>query len=676
MAESHDSDTLSGGIVSDGVDNSKAIVPYGQWKSSISVAELFSHASAPMYPFYHSDRLYWLESLADDGGRAALMSTVEGRKTCLLSAPFNIRSQVHEYGGNCFVKVGNGIVFNNFRDGCLYLQYFDRSDPPIKLTDHSDHSVVCGYADLVFIEQYSVVIAVSETAIPGQQNENFLVAITVDLLSPKPVMPQKILSGCDFYCAPVVSADAVHLAWIEWDHPYMQWDQSRLMCGRIVVSDNALFIEDIDTVLDQPQSAVSQPGFLADHRLVFASDNDDSDFWNFYLYESGQLTRLTYRESEVGEAHWVFGQKRWQCISNDALIAVETTDKGDQLIQVDTSTGEVTVLHHGFAVCQHLSTDNHNVLLVASFSDQPTTILTLSGETDVIETPVAWQDVSVISSGTDMTGCVSHPKPVSYPTRDGEHAHGYFYSPNNSSYKAPIGTKPPLIVLVHGGPTSRATTEFAPLKQYLTSLGFALLDINHRGSTGYGRQYRQRLVGEWGEIDASDIADGVGYVVSQGWVDETEVFIRGGSAGGYAVLRALTRYGELFAGGACYYGIGNLITLCDITHKFEGKYTDRLIGETYQPETAKNPGSRFTQRSPIFEMDRLVSPLILFQGLKDKVVPPEVSREVVDVLEKKGLMYDYVEYPEEGHGFRMTATKVDALTKETAFFASIIQQRV
>jgi dipeptidyl aminopeptidase/acylaminoacyl peptidase len=269
----------------------------------------------------------------------------------------------------------------------------------------------------------------------------------------------------------------------------------------------------------------------------------------------------------------------------------------------------------------------------------------------------------------------SEPKLIRFPTGNKEFAYGFFYSPFNRRFIAPAKSRPPLLVLVHGGPTSKAISELASLKQYFCSLGYALLDVNHRGSTGHGRKYRQSLLGNWGEFDAEDITSGIRYVVEKGWVDGELVFIRGGSAGGYAVLRSLTRYPEKFAGGACYYGIGNLITLSEITHKFEAKYTDQLIGEVFDREKSIHPESKFVKRSPIFQIEKLSSPIIMFQGLDDKVVPPDVSREVVEVLKERKIKHSYTEYSGEGHGFRQAATRIDALRKETMFFSEIIRAK-
>jgi dipeptidyl aminopeptidase/acylaminoacyl peptidase len=268
---------------------------------------------------------------------------------------------------------------------------------------------------------------------------------------------------------------------------------------------------------------------------------------------------------------------------------------------------------------------------------------------------------------------VSRPRAIEFPTGEGDvTAHAYFYPPCNPHYRAPEGEAPPLLVMVHGGPTARCSNALDLTRQYWTGIGFAVLDVNYRGSTGYGRAYRQSLLGEWGRRDTEDVIRGIDYVAGRGWVNRGRVFIRGRSAGGYAVLSVLTQYPGVFAAGACYYGIGNLVTLAQITHKFEGRYTDRLIGEDYRPEAADDPDSLFRARSPIHAVSAIRCPVIVFQGLEDKIVPPDVSREIAGALAAQGLDYDYVEYPGEGHGFRSSAANVDALERETAFFRRVL----
>jgi len=645
--------------------NPETVAPYGLWQSPFDIKRLFSQPSIPSYPFRKNGVLYWLEALPEDRGRVVLMCQREAERICLLPPPFSIRTRVHEYGGCCFCVVDHHIVFNNFSDGHLYLLTLREDATPIRLTAHPDENSLYGYADLTPSPNHDLIVAVSEESAPGG-SQNFLAVIPLDLTAPRETAPQRIAHGKDFYCCPAFSDDGGSLAWIEWDHPFMPWDQSRLCRAEFDLTDNVATLSHRETVVDQPGRTICQPGFLPDRSLLFTSDSDSCDFWNLFRHQNGTDFRVTHREAELGEAHWVFGQKRWRHVGGDIVIAVETAPTGDRIVEVDLTHGEVTVLHRGFAVCNHLSYQDGELLFVARYADRDAEILSLKVADGALR--CVWKTASGVESGV-----VSMPQPIGHPTRDGERAFGYFYPPANPGYTAPEDSKPPLMVLVHGGPTGRTTSEFSPLKQYFASLGYALLDVNHRGSTGHGRKYRQQLLGKWGEIDTTDIIDGIEYVISQGWANRHQVFIRGSSAGGYAVLRALTRYADYFAAGACYYGIGNLITLAEMTHKFEGKYTDRLIGETYDPDRASSAESRYTRRSPIFEMDKLACPLILFQGLEDKVVPPEVSREVVDILEEKALKYDYVEYAGEGHGFRMAETRIDSLNREVRFFSEVIR---
>jgi len=271
-----------------------------------------------------------------------------------------------------------------------------------------------------------------------------------------------------------------------------------------------------------------------------------------------------------------------------------------------------------------------------------------------------------------LAEAVSIPEPLQYAVTDSEIAHAWYYPPRSTSCEAAPGTLPPVLVMVHGGPTSRSRRGFSLEKQIWTSLGFAVLDVNHRGSSGYGRQYRQRLLGEWGVVEIEDIVAAIHAVENRGWGDVSKVFIRGGSAGGYTVLRALTEYPDVFAAGACYYGIANLSILASFTHKFEACYLETLLGEAFDEEKAADPESIYFKRSPIQHLSQLQSPMIVFQGLDDKVVPPALSQELVAQLEHKGLFHQYVEYPGEGHGFRKAHTRVDSLSREIAFFQKFL----
>ena len=635
---------------------------YGLWRSPISIESIFRQPAAPAYPTRYLGHLFWLQALPEEGGRIALMELRDDGIQCLTPSEFNIRSRVHEYGGKCFCLMGDFIVFNNYSDNRLYRQQLEPGAIPEAITDNDEHSY--GFVDLVPFPSGDHIVAVYEEHQSDTENRNKVVVI--DLQKPASE-PRTLISGCDFYAAPDISPTGDQIIWLEWDHPNMPWDHARLCQGKLSFSMHDTKLTGKIRIFDKQNTSVCQPGFLDDGSIVYARDDEGDDWWNLYRIFDGKETKLTDENAEFGEAHWQFGQRRWVQTGADRLAAIATSHLGDRLLDVRLDMKKaLNVLLEEAAISQ-LEFDGGNLLCVAMPEDRPGQIIEIS--------LVKEQSACIGPQSAPLTdGGHSKPLPLQCSTSDGENTWGYFYPPYNTGYIAPENALPPLVLMVHGGPTGRTSRAFHPLRQYFASLGFAVFDINHRGSTGYGRQYRQRLLGGWGEIDCMDIADSIGNLIHEKKVDGKAVFIRGGSAGGYAVLRALTTLPELFAGGACYYGIGNLITLSEITHKFEAKYTDNLIGENYDPVTAKSPQSRYITRSPIFSIDRLRSPLIMFQGLKDRVVPPEVSLEVVRMLEKNKVPHEYTEYENEGHGFRTMEARIDSLEKETKFFQQIIEK--
>ncbi len=641
------------------------IRPYGLWESPLSIESIFNQPSTPQYPFRHQGKLFWIQSLPEQQGRTGLMTLKGDQVTCLTPAEFNIRSGVHEYGGQCFCHCHNYIVFNNFADGCLYRQELSIGSVPSPVTGR-DQSIL-GFADLVFLPNSQQVIAVVEQAVEEESHKNAIVAVNPEQSEAVPIV---LISGSDFYAAPVVNPNNSRLAWFEWDQEYMPWDQSRLCITSLSIASSQMSCGETRTLVAETNRSICQPGFVDDDTLVFVSDSEINNWWNlFALNVSSSHTsprQITNESLEFGEAHWVFGQRRWVQSESNEILAIATDHTGDGIWKIDIEgKREPRVFYRQAGLC-HLNWSCEHCQLVELPENTPGQIVEFDRG---LNRSVPENSLTVDPVSTEW----SKPLPLDCKTSDGESTFGYFYPPASGKYCAPENTLPPLIVMVHGGPTSRASTAFNPLKQYFSALGFAVLDINHRGSTGYGRRYRQKLLGNWGEIDAQDINDFIGSLIARNLVNQDAVFIRGGSAGGYAVLRVLTRYPGRFAAGACYYGIGNLITLSEITHKFEGKYTDRLIGEKYHPTTASRPESRYFKRSPIFHMEKLTAPLILFQGSEDKVVPPMVSQEVVKLLENKGIRHGYTEYQGEGHGFRKTETRIDSLQKETDFFVETIQ---
>ncbi len=647
-------------------------VDYGLWQSPLDIEVLFKGSVEPMYPFRDDGQLYWLQALPEEAGRIALHCRQGDSVKVLTPSPFDLRSSVHEYGGRCFAVSNGEIIFNHRKDGCLYRQPLSGDSTPQPLTDGDFDGHPIQFADLVVSPDGSCLLAVAEI-FKNSENENLIVCIDLQAESVTAIMP--LIRNADFYAGPVFAEDSRQLAWLEWSHPDMPWDQTRLKCAELIRGNKSFRISNELMIADQLGQSICQIGWLDTDSLAYVADHDVDQaddprgFWNFYRWQrqGNRHETITSDLAEYGEAHWVFGQKRWVSLPGNKILAIRSDAAGDQLCRIDCSSGQVEVKVETTAACQHLhwSVQYPDELLWITYGRS------YSGELSIMDLSNDLVTVDQKSPAVLEPEQISEAQAIEYPTRDGEHAYAYYYPPCNPAYSAPPDSRPPLLVMVHGGPTGRADSRFAVLKQYFTSSGFAIIDVNHRGSTGSGRQYRQQLLGQWGEIDAGDIADAIQYVITRNWVNPDLVFIRGSSAGGYAVLRALTQYSELFAGGACYYGIGNLITLASITHKFEARYTDNLIGEVFDPDTADSLDSRFHQRSPVFDIEQLTSPVILFQGLDDRVVPAEVSREVITRLRQIGTPHEYHEYEGEGHGFRSASTRIDSLSREMAFYQSL-----
>ncbi|HED13404.1 MAG TPA: S9 family peptidase [Gammaproteobacteria bacterium] len=424
-------------------------------------------------------------------------------------------------------------------------------------------------------------------------------------------------------------------------------------------------------LVNEPECSVYPPLVCTDGSLVFAMDrclksDGVGNFSNLYHFINESTEVLGPQCHDIGEPFWVFGQNRYCEAGSGRVLAIRTFEDHEALQLIDLKTGllqELETEYVGFA--QLLPADNAVLMTAVTDTASPQVIAL---QLDSLQchrllpgtVPMPPEQVSI-------------PQALHFAVAESEIAHAWFYPPCNTSCRAPVNTLPPLLVMLHGGPTSRSRRGFSLEKQIWTSLGFAVLDINYRGSSGYGRHYRQRLLGGWGVVEIADVVAAIDDVMVRGWADSSKVFIRGGSAGGYTVLRALTEYPKDFSAGSCYYGIANLAILARITHKFEACYLDRLLGETFDEAAAENPKNVYWQRSPIRHMEQLCCPMIVFQGLEDKVVPPALSQELVAQLQRNGLEHQYMEYPEEGHGFRKVATRVDSLTREIAFFQHLLQ---
>ena len=653
-----------------------------EWRSDISLEQVFAHVDSFAYPQLidtDSADLLYVSPLKKEKGRLVLMRRKEMQTDCIIPSPFSLRTKVNEYGGKPYWLFTSDIIFANQADQCLYQISLegDKVAKPRRLTPSSDGRKLSMYTDVSRIDdKHYIAILESEDLLDSSQSNSMCIASLSG--QGRELEVSALILGADFYSNLVLSPDAKRVAWVQWNHPNMPWDRTELWTAEISLEGGDINLVNASRITLNEGASVCQLIFSAQGDLFFSADypleKDASDYWNIHCYDfsNGNLRRITDLALELGYPHWVYGDHRIARLTPTKLLAVASAPERDYLYLIDTETlaaEELNLSSSESCAFQHLaSLGDGRVTGVQLSTDSPPQLAIA----ELSDGRLLYQNAPPSVTPATRPSIAEH---LQFTTRDDAKAYGFFYPPTNPAYTAEVEAveKPPLIVMVHGGPTARAYGYFDIQKQFWTSRGFALFDVNHRGSSGYGRNYRDALYGHWGEIDTSDIIDGVEMLIRAGKVDRDKVCIRGKSAGGYAVLRALTEYPEYFKAGACYYGIGNLVTLADATHKFEKHYTDRLIGESYNAESATHQSSLFQQRSPIHKIDQLKSAMIVFQGLLDKVVPPSVAREVIDVLKNANVEHAYVEYHDEGHGFRQVDNNIDALSKELEFYRRVLR---
>jgi len=648
---------------------------YLQWESSLSVEEVFAGAESATFPTLLADgSILFLTSLKAEQSRSVLVHRREGHDRVITPAPFDLQTRVNEYGGKPFWLVKDQIIFANKGDQCLYHQALDeilaeQDSEPQALT-HTGNALWM-YTDLHAVgNQHYLCIAERENSLDHSANKMALVGI--DVTKGRPVV---LLDGVDFYSNLVVNAQQTQLAWVQWQHPNMPWDSTALMLADLHSQGDGLAIDNVRSIdlsdISRSSASVCQLLFSDDGDLFFSADFADTDgaqnWWQIYRLDTlvNRPQAVTSADAEYGYPHWVYGDQRIIQADSKHIVAIESRAEGDALVAINLdSNSEVSRLNfQGSLQSLHGDGQGNVVLNALSFVASPKLV-----NAQLFASTLS--DFKVIKTAKIPELEISQAHHIRFNTRDQINAYGFFYPPKNKHWQAQTNaqSKPPLLVMVHGGPTARAYGHFDLQKQFWTSRGFAIFDVNHRGSSGYGRRYRDALYDQWGEIDITDVIDGIEYLAEQNLIDRARVCIRGKSAGGYAVLRALTEYPQHFKAGASYYGIGNLVTLAESTHKFEKHYVDRLIGEAFSVEHAKQRDSRYYQRSPINKVDQLACSMIVFQGLLDKVVPPSVAKELVEALENQNQQYQYVEYADEAHGFKLLSNNIDALTQEYQFY--------
>lgn len=613
--------------------------PYGTWASPISARMIADTTISLGAVMVDADALYWLEGRPSESGRVVLVREHEGQRQDVTPKPYSVRTRAHEYGGGAVMVADGVIYFANQEDQQIYRQQGD--DEPVRLAGSEEDR----FADMVLDAARERLICVRERH-ASKETLNALVA--VDLRSGE----VSVLDGAhEFVSSPRLSPAGDQLAWLSWEHPDMPWDGATLSVAG-VAEDGSL--ADVTHVAGGNGQSVFQPEWHPDGRLIFVAD--PTGWWNLHAWDGTVVTAIAPREAEFGLPQWVFGMRTYDILPSGDIVCAYTQSGRWQLAKI--SDGSLTDIETPYTDISGVRAAGDQVAFIGASATEGPAIVRCDPQTGHIQVVVRASETSFAASD------LSPPEPITFQTAGGAQAYGLYYAPRNGAFEASDDDRPPLIVRGHGGPTGSSSASFSLAIQYWTSRGFAVLDVNYRGSTGFGRAYREALYGAWGVADVEDMVAGASYLVAQGKADPARLAIRGGSAGGYTALAALT-FTDVFSAGASLYGIGDLMTLARDTHKFESRYLDRLIGPLPEAEDI------YLARSPINHVEGLNCPVIFLQGEDDKVVPPNQAEAMVAALDTKGIPVAYVLFEGEGHGFRKAENVSRALEAELEFYGRV-----
>ncbi len=653
------------------------ILEYGHWHSPLSAEKVFQCSEAISYVRPCKNGVFFLLSMPQEGNSMALMHrSSDGRQTRVSPPGFNVRSRVHEYGGLPYTFTDDCVFYCNFRDQAVLKQPFDQFNleaGPFEVLSPATEPNLLRYADFVVDQHRNRLICVREDhRLDDKEPANTLVAIDMDQGGEGEVL----FSDSDFVASPAISAGGELLAFQTWSHPSMPWDDTQICIanlderGRLCQLRQVRRSQDNESELAEPDlekklkprgsGSLVQPQFNDRGELYFIGDW--YVWWNLYrvpvesLQGDCQAQAVRPMAAEFCGAQWQLGQHNYDFCDEHTLLVSFTKDGFWELALLDISSGKLSTLQSGLGLLENIYWQAGKAVFSAASPSSASSIRRID-----LQHPSECESLFTCSRSDGLTDDdISMPEHISYQSDDSV-AYGIFYPPHNPDCAAPKGKLPPLLVLVHGGPTGCARVGFNPMLQFWTSRGFAVLDVNHRGSTGYGRRFRQSLYENWGIADVADVDNAVRHLIKQGRVAPDKAAIRGGSAGGYVVLAALV-HSDLFSAGASYYGISDLELLAAETHKFESRYLDQLIGPY---PAAKHI---YQQRSPINHIDSINAAVLLLQGMEDKVVPPDQAEIIYKKLLEKNPATRYLSFKDEGHGFRNPPNQIMALSTELAFY--------
>ncbi|MGH2538118.1 MAG: S9 family peptidase [Candidatus Promineifilaceae bacterium] len=620
------------------------VKPYGAWESPITADLIVSSTRNLDSVMLDGEDTYWLEGRPAEGGRSVIVRRrADGHLEDVLPAPYSARSRVHEYGGGAYTLAAGIVYFVNFDDQRVYRLEPGEAPEPISPGDG------LRYADLVYDRPRGRLLAVREDHTAGDEPTNTLVALGLEGEEAGTVL----LSGNDFYSSARLSPDGRRLAWLTWNHPHMPWDAAELWAAS-VRPDGSL--GPAEYVAGGPGESAVQPEWSPAGELYFAFER--GGWWKLYRQRDGRLEQLTDLEAEFSAPLWTFGQHYFDFVAPETIFCAFSHDGLWGLGLLETETGRLQELELPYTYIRHVRAAPGRAVFVAA---SPTSFLS------VVEFDLGSRGLSVLRRANDLqldADYVSAPEMIAFPTGDGRAAYANFYPPKSEEFEGPEDERPPLVVMSHGGPTANSPAMLNLYIQYLTTRGLAVVDVNYGGSSGYGREYRERLRGRWGLVDVEDCINAARYLVETGRADGGRLAIRGGSAGGYTTLCALT-FHDVFQAGASYFGVSDLEGLARDTHKFESRYLDALVAP--YPEQVEV----YRERSPIHFADQFSAGLIAFQGLEDKVVPPAQSEMMVAAVRRLGLPLAYLAFEGEYHGFRKAETIKRALEAELYFYGRL-----
>jgi dipeptidyl aminopeptidase/acylaminoacyl peptidase len=622
------------------------LLGYGSWRSPITSDLIVSETVGLSQLRVRGAETYWVESRPSEGGRNSVVrQRADGTITDVTPAPFNARTRVHEYGGGAYVVGTDCTIASRYEDQMLY-RIADSDGNPVQVTTSSGLRFADGTSDTLG----RIITVVEDHRDLTKEAVNFIGR--VDPKKSGAIL--NLVSGADFYACPRLSPSGRQLAWLSWNHPNMPWDAAEVWVGNVMEDGR---ITGSAKVAGGVGESAYQPQWAPDGKLFFVAE--PTGWWNIYSWDGSHLESVVEMDAEFGQPLWTLGQSTYDFAAPGIIVCSYTKDGIWHLGSIDFRTKTLNETRIPFPAIFDVRSTETRAVIIGGGPATPTAVVQVelgTGEYKILRTS---------STVQPDRKYVSIPDSIVFSTTGGQASHGLYYAPKNDDFSAPTNELPPLIVKIHGGPTAAANLALNWNVQFWTSRGFAVVDVNYGGSTGFGRDYRNRLHEQWGVVDMNDALAAAQFLATSNRVDGFRMAISGGSSGGYTALCTLC-FADVFRAGTSLYGISDLEALLRDTHKFESTYPFWLIGP--YPETA----DRYRGRSPVHFADKISAPVIFMQGEDDQVVPPNQTEMMVRALLQRDKVFGFLLFAGEQHGFRKGENIRRALDAELDFFSIVL----